>query len=1134
MTKLEKSKLDKSKLDISMSGNSGCDPGAIMKGMTEPLKEQFNRLSEETSETSPESTTSSRKFDFDREEKNGEGLRFRGPAVDPVKIQGVSATGESKPACSDQEDDDGIRHSTTNIHPDHIKPSPVESRLLFKPFEGMPTKMKMTPNVKKRMDVCAKKTASLKKKPISDLSCGHLESSEYWDTHVYGSPREPRDGSSSETEDDPPAMNPNGSTPKSVDPRKFSKQSAKRAWSKITANFHAQSFFCQFRLIEAGQVMYYIGYALLGPMVFVATLLSLFLVFTGTSYFTTGHVVVMVPSEYEDVQAFKRCVVPQEHRLQWVFTFMAIFMFRQFSDFLEAFCKSRVVSFGNSYLSTFILIVEEVVHLCGLWMLVFDVLPDVDLRYGTLSPFCLGMIPSVIGLMTNRFGTKWIFVKQIIVSIISVIGQFGLGWIVLRSQDDLLRKMFWCCMAISVKFWDHFVVQPRNSQPNERNSLMAMLFKLADHKRKWLHSIKLLAFPVKFFCLYILLSQYFGYIGFMPIINLIQQVYPFTSDTLQCRTLGPPILSGPTVSLESVPASSYIPYILGMFLFTLPEFLKTWGKWVSHMGQHFNLFVMPTFLALLTMHGFAWCVGLENGSVVVAYFVKIFGHGTFSPFLPRNSFSMDNSDLICLGLIILSSFLCCYSQWLKFLDYYVLQNQFMVKIKPNITPFIFGQNYDFRVTARTDAESMPPAVASRPFIYACATIWREDMHEMSNLVKSLFQIDRACAQLQTACKFEFIIVIDDAFHHASAYKLLGKQVFKLLNVIRRMMRSDAQIPEVTYPTPFGARMEMTLPDGGTKLVILLKDTSLVKQGKRFSQALYLNYLVDFQFQDLETMPLPIRNEIVRNKFILTLDGDVNFTPASVFKLLDRMTTHPMLSAVCGRIIPTGPCTLWTHAQIYEYAIGHWIQKPVEDCLGSVLCAPGCFSMFRLYDMMETKYHWAYSVSRPHTISMKLRMDQGEDRWMSFLLIAAGGRIGYEPDAICFTECPDTLAKLFGQRRRWITSSFMGVYHFASILFTQTTQDQLHVGNPAQWYQMFITASTLLSPAVCLMFLVFGFNYTTGISLVASAFLFVMPIAVYAYICHVCEDKVAVLYGCILSGLFTAPLALVVISLLQVG
>eukprot|EP00094_Tigriopus_californicus_P012646 TCALIF_12224-PA protein Name:"Similar to ROBO2 Roundabout homolog 2 (Homo sapiens)" AED:0.49 eAED:0.51 QI:55/0.25/0/1/0.75/0.4/5/0/1012 len=844
--------------------------GAIMKGMTEPLKEQFNRLSEETSETSPESTTSSRKFDFDREEKNGEGLRFRGPAVDPVKIQGVSATGESKPACSDQEDDDGIRHSTTNIHPDHIKPSPVESRLLFKPFEGMPTKMKMTPNVKKRMDVCAKKTASLKKKPISDLSCGHLESSEYWDTHVYGSPREPRDGSSSETEDDPPAMNPNGSTPKSVDPRKFSKQSAKRAWSKITANFHAQSFFCQFRLIEAGQVMYYIGYALLGPMVFVATLLSLFLVFTGTSYFTTGHVVVMVPSEYEDVQAFKRCVVPQEHRLQWVFTFMAIFMFRQFSDFLEAFCKSRVVSFGNSYLSTFILIVEEVVHLCGLWMLVFDVLPDVDLRYGTLSPFCLGMIPSVIGLMTNRFGTKWIF------------------------------------------------------------------------------------------------------------------------------------------------------------------------------------------------------------------------------------------------------------------------NQFMVKIKPNITPFIFGQNYDFRVTARTDAESMPPAVASRPFIYACATIWREDMHEMSNLVKSLFQIDRACAQLQTACKFEFIIVIDDAFHHASAYKLLGKQVFKLLNVIRRMMRSDAQIPEVTYPTPFGARMEMTLPDGGTKLVILLKDTSLVKQGKRFSQALYLNYLVDFQFQDLETMPLPIRNEIVRNKFILTLDGDVNFTPASVFKLLDRMTTHPMLSAVCGRIIPTGPCTLWTHAQIYEYAIGHWIQKPVEDCLGSVLCAPGCFSMFRLYDMMETKYHWAYSVSRPHTISMKLRMDQGEDRWMSFLLIAAGGRIGYEPDAICFTECPDTLAKLFGQRRRWITSSFMGVYHFASILFTQTTQDQLHVGNPAQWYQMFITASTLLSPAVCLMFLVFGFNYTTGISLVASAFLFVMPIAVYAYICHVCEDKVAVLYGCILSGLFTAPLALVVISLLQVG
>ena len=40
-------------------------------------------------------------------------------------------------------------------------------------------------------------------------------------------------------------------------------------------------------------------------------------------------------------------------------------------------------------------------------------------------------------------------------------------------------------------------------------------------------------------------------------------------------------------------------------------------------------------------------------------------------------------------------------------------------------------------------------------------------------------------------------------------------------------------------------------------------------------------------------------------FILALDGDVDFKPDAVVRLLDRMLKNPDVGAACGRIIPKG-------------------------------------------------------------------------------------------------------------------------------------------------------------------------------------------------------------------------------------
>ena len=80
-------------------------------------------------------------------------------------------------------------------------------------------------------------------------------------------------------------------------------------------------------------------------------------------------------------------------------------------------------------------------------------------------------------------------------------------------------------------------------------------------------------------------------------------------------------------------------------------------------------------------------------------------------------------------------------------------------------------------------------------------------------------------------------------------------------------------------TPYGGRLEWRLP-GTTTLVLHMKDTKRVKQKKRWSQAMYFHYLLGYSF-----MNQPIsdsRKEIrAQNTFILTVDGDMEFTPESI-------------------------------------------------------------------------------------------------------------------------------------------------------------------------------------------------------------------------------------------------------------
>ena len=80
-------------------------------------------------------------------------------------------------------------------------------------------------------------------------------------------------------------------------------------------------------------------------------------------------------------------------------------------------------------------------------------------------------------------------------------------------------------------------------------------------------------------------------------------------------------------------------------------------------------------------------------------------------------------------------------------------------------------------------------------------------------------------------------------------------------------------------------------------------------------------------------------------------------------------------------------------QMFEYAIGHWLQKSTEHVMGCVLCSPGCFSLFRGEALMADNVMNTYT-----TVSTEpkhyVQYDQGEDRWLCTLLLQQGWRVEY--------------------------------------------------------------------------------------------------------------------------------------------
>nr|XP_033334461.1 chitin synthase chs-2 isoform X6 [Megalopta genalis] len=850
--------------------------------------------------------------------------------------------------------------------------------------------------------------------------------------------------------------------------------------------------------------------------------------------------------------------LPEEERIAWIWCIIIAFAVPEFGTLIRSIRICIFKSWKKPPPSHFLIVfLMETFHVVGLALMFMAVLPDLDVVKGAMLTNCVCFVPGLLGLLSrnkNKDESKRFVLVLIDIAALAAQGTSFFLWPLLDSSRPSLWLIPPALFLVSCGWWENYISMQSPIGFVRSLGRVKKELKLTRYFTYMFISVwKIVAFFISTLLilymkgdtvghLFTMLSSAFG----SHQITVSQVRFDTSSritDIADVLETGEKILR---------PADTITPiYVLLLQIFGA-YFAYIFGKFACKILIQGFSYAFPVNLTIpVSISLLIAACGLRNGD-------PCFFHGTIPDYL-----FYESPPLYFLNDFVSKQYAWVWLLWLlsqtwitlhvwtpkcerlaateklfvvPMYDSLLIDQSMGLNRKRDDQPEVKVEDLaeiekekgdgDYEtIYERTDGSTTPPsAVKSSDHvtrIYACATMWHENKEEMMEFLKSILRLDEdQCARRVTQkylkvvdpdyYEFETHIFFDDAFELSdhNEDELQVNRFVKLLVGTLDEAASDVHQTRMhvraakKYPTPYGGRLVWTLP-GKTKMIAHLKDKSKIRHRKRWSQVMYMYYLLGHRLMEL---PISVdRKEVIaENTYLLTLDGDIDFQPAAVKLLVDLMKKNKNLGAACGRIHPVGSGPMVWY-QMFEYAIGHWLQKATEHMIGCVLCSPGCFSLFRGKALMDDNVMKKYTT-RSDEARHYVQYDQGEDRWLCTLLLQRGYRVEYSAASDAYTHAPEGFNEFYNQRRRWVPSTIANIMDLLMDA-KRTIKINDNISLPYISYQILLMGGTILGPGTIFLMLVGAFVAAFKIDNWTSFYYNIIPILLFMLICFTCKANI---------------------------
>lgn len=194
-------------------------------------------------------------------------------------------------------------------------------------------------------------------------------------------------------------------------------------------------------------------------------------------------------------------------------------------------------------------------------------------------------------------------------------------------------------------------------------------------------------------------------------------------------------------------------------------------------------------------------------------------------------------------------------------------------------------------------------------------------------------------------------------------------------------------------------------------------------------------------------------QLACGEIIIALDADTQFEPDTI-ALLARWFRDPAIGAVAGNAKVGNRINLVTRWQAVEYVTAQNLERRALARFDAIMVVPGAVGAWRRAALEDVG---GYPVD---TLA--------EDQDLTIAIQRHGWRVGYDADAVAWTEAPESFAALVKQRFRWAFGTLQCLWKHRAVMRDRRPAGLAFVGIPQAW--IFQIGFAIISPLIDLALL----------------------------------------------------------------